>query len=189
MRALRIAIGLIAAALAAGTAAADSIEDKAAVCGACHGENGKPASPEIPIIWGQTEGYIYIELRDFKSGARKNDLMAGIMATLEKDDILALASYFSQKPWTNLGQPSADAASTKEAQIVSGSAQCEGCHLAGYLGESVTPRLAGQSETYLLKQMQAFRAKERTNNAWMVDLLKTYSDQDMVALAKYLAGL
>ena len=48
------------------------------------------------MIWGQNEGYLYLQLRDFKSGARKNDLMAPIAATLEKDDMLALAAYFSK---------------------------------------------------------------------------------------------
>ena len=56
-----------------GRIAADSIEDKAQICAGCHGENGIPQEKTTPIIWGQNEGYLYIELRDFKSGARKND--------------------------------------------------------------------------------------------------------------------
>ena len=40
-----------------------------ATCTACHGEDGRPISPEIPVISGQQEGYLYFQLRDFKSGA------------------------------------------------------------------------------------------------------------------------
>ena len=39
-------------------AAAQSIEEKAQVCGACHGENGIPTDKSIPVIWGQHQGYL-----------------------------------------------------------------------------------------------------------------------------------
>ena len=83
------------------TAAADSIAEKAAVCTACHGE-GKPIDKTIPNIYGQNEGYIYIELRDMKKGQRKNDQMAAIVENLSREDMLALAAYFAAKPWPHL---------------------------------------------------------------------------------------
>ena len=66
---------VVVAALLAGAPAAwaDSIEDKAALCDACHGVKGVPEDKAIPIIWGQTAGYLYLELRDFQKGARKDD--------------------------------------------------------------------------------------------------------------------
>jgi cytochrome c553 len=170
-------------------ATADSIEEKAAVCAGCHGENGKPISPEIPVLWGQKEGYIYLQLRDLKRGDRKNEVMTGIAAGLEKTDMQELAKYFSEKPWTNLQQKSADNATATQAQTVAASAQCEGCHLSGYLGDSTIPRIAGQSEAYMLKTMTEFRSGERANNAWMVTLLKSYTESDIAALSKYIAGL
>ena len=102
---------VVAALLSAATAAwADAIEDKAAVCSACHGEKGLPAEPAIPIIWGQNEGYLYLELRDFQKGARKDDRMTPIAQSLSKEDALALAEYFSAKPWPKTGAPSASKA-------------------------------------------------------------------------------
>jgi cytochrome c553 len=62
--------------------AADPIEAKAKVCVACHGENGVPQLKTTPVIWGQNAGYMFLQLRDFQSGARKNDLMSPIAATL-----------------------------------------------------------------------------------------------------------
>jgi len=56
-------------------ASAQSIEEKAQTCTGCHGEDGKPVDKTIPAIWGQQLGYIYIQLRDFKRGDRKNDIM------------------------------------------------------------------------------------------------------------------
>src|SRR5262245_50018145 len=42
------------------------------LCAACHGENGLPQEKTTPIIWGQTLGYQYLQLRDYKNGDRKN---------------------------------------------------------------------------------------------------------------------
>ena len=77
---------------------AQSIEEKAQVCASCHGTDGKPIDKMFPIIWGQKEGYLYIQLRDFKRGDRKSDIMQPIVASLEREDMLALAAYFSGKP-------------------------------------------------------------------------------------------
>ena len=46
------------------TAPAQSIDDKALVCAGCHGENGVPQIPNAPVIWGQQQGYLYLEPRD-----------------------------------------------------------------------------------------------------------------------------
>src|ERR1700683_5678740 len=75
-------------------AKAQSIEEKAQVCAGCHGADGKPIDKMFPIIWGQKEGYLYIQLRDFKRGDRKNDIMQPIVASLERQDMLGLAGYF-----------------------------------------------------------------------------------------------
>src|ERR1700721_4597342 len=107
---------VVAALLGAATAAwADSIEDKASVCTACHGEKGLPVDPAIPIIWGQQEGYLYLELRDFQKGARKNDQMTPIAQSLSKEDAQALAAYFAAKPWPKTGAPDASKANVTRA--------------------------------------------------------------------------
>jgi len=45
---------------------------KAAVCIACHGANGNSTDPQYPILAGQSWRYIYIQLKDFKEGRRKD---------------------------------------------------------------------------------------------------------------------
>lgn len=172
----------------AAEALADPIEGKAAICGACHGANGVPANPSIPVLWGQNEGYIYLELRDYKLGNRKNPTMTAIAMGLEKPDMKALAAYFAAKPWPNLQQPSAPAGLAHRAEGMSASAACKGCHLDAWQGDSATPRVGGQYLQYLRQTMTQFRSGERANNPWMTALLKTYSDQDIDAMAAYLAG-
>jgi cytochrome c553 len=178
-----------AATALAQTLGTDPIADKAAACSACHGEQGAPVSTEIPVIWGQHAGYIFLNLRDFQSGARKSDVMAPIVATLSGSEMLALGQFFEQKPWPDLAQPRAQADVAAHAAAVAASGQCTSCHLRKFLGDSANPRLSGQSVDYLRKTMQGFRDGSRNNNPWMAALLKTFSESDIDALAQYLGGL
>jgi cytochrome c553 len=70
---------------------AQSIEEKAQFCAGCHGADGKPIDKTIPAIWGQQAGYIYIELRDFKRGDRKSDIMQPIATSMQRDEMQAFA--------------------------------------------------------------------------------------------------
>jgi cytochrome c553 len=93
---------LAAAALAANAFAAD-IEAGARkvkeVCAACHGIDGaKPTTPEYPKLAGQYPDYMAKALRDYKSGARKNPIMAGMAAGLTDKDIENVAMYFYTQP-------------------------------------------------------------------------------------------
>ena len=179
----------LALALLPGAAAAQTIAQKAELCGACHGENGAPQQQTTPAIWGQQLGYVYIQLRDFKSGARKNDQMSPIAAGLEHDDMMALAEFFSQKPWPHLTQSPASAAVSAQALRATTSVVCTSCHQEGYKGDGTQPRLAGQQKTYLAQTMLDFRNGTRGNNPGMSDLMKAISESDIAAIAEYLAGL
>ena len=69
------------------------------VCAACHGKDGvKAILPSYPILAGQHQDYLNQALLDYKSGARKNAVMAGIASTLSKDDIEGLSKYFASLP-------------------------------------------------------------------------------------------
>jgi cytochrome c553 len=169
--------------------ATKDVAAKVEVCTACHGESGKPADKTIPVIWGQQAGYIYIQLRDFKRGDRKSDIMQPIASSFEKDEMLAIAEYFSQKKWPDLGQPRAPKAIARQALDAEHSVGCTGCHLDQFQGDSTVPRLAGQSRDYLAKTIEDFRTRARGNNPGMSDLMIATPQADLAALAEYLAGL
>jgi cytochrome c553 len=169
-------------------AGAQGVEQKAQLCSACHGANGTPEQIATPVIWGQQLGYLYVQLRDYKSGARKNDQMSAVVATLEHDDMLALAQYFSQKAWPNLQQPRPTEAVMAQALRASTSVVCTSCHQEEYKGEGTQPRLAGQRKEYLAQTMSDFRDGKRGNNPGMSDLMNSISNDDIAALADYLAG-
>ena len=181
-------LSALLAALPTATRAA-SLEDNIAMCGACHGENGVPQEKMTPVIWGQTEGYLYLQLRDYKRGDRKNDQMTPVAEQLERDDMFALAKYFAQKKWPSLGQPAASSEVAAEARRANGSVGCTGCHQDSYLGEGTQPRLAGQWKEYMLQTMLDFRTRARANNPGMSDLMKATSEADIKAMAEYTSGL
>jgi cytochrome c553 len=182
---------ILAALLSAGPrpAIAQSIAEKVEVCAGCHGRDGKPIDKTIPIIWGQQTGYIYIQLRDFKRGDRKNETMQPIAASFEKEDMLAIAEYFSKKPWPDLGQPLAPKDVSERAVSAEHSVGCTGCHLDHFQGDGTVPRLAGQSREYLTKTIADFRTRARSNNPGMTDLMLATPPDDLAALSEYLAGL
>ena len=187
-------VALVAALLCLGTSRGAgrrcrSIDEKAAVCSGCHGEQGVPIEKNIPIIWGQQEGYLYLQLRDFKRDARQNEIMGPIAASLEKDDMKALAAYFAAKTWPNLRQPSAPDDVARQALTANSSVGCTGCHLDKYQGTGTVPRLAGQNHDYLAKTIAEFRSGARANNPGMYEPDEGDLESDLAALETYLAGL
>jgi cytochrome c553 len=170
-------------------AQSQTIEEKAQVCGACHGENGVPQDKAMPIIWGQHAGYLYLQLRDFQKGVRSNEQMQPIVEALSKDDMMALAEYFEKKQWPRVAQPAATAEDTATSRRVNSSIGCTGCHLDQYQGDGSIPRIADQQHDYLIKTMLDFRARTRANNPGMSDLMNAATEDELKAMAAYLGGL
>ncbi|WP_415892407.1 c-type cytochrome [Neptuniibacter sp. PT8_73] len=67
---------------------------KAAMCSSCHGANGISALPMYPNLAGQKAAYLAKQLHDFKSGMRKDAVMAPISSTLSDADIDNLSAYY-----------------------------------------------------------------------------------------------
>jgi cytochrome c553 len=189
MRSAIVVAVTVAALAAAHPACAQSIEEKAQLCAACHGENGVPQEKGTPIIWGQHQGYTYLQLRDYKRGDRKHDQMGPVAETLERDDMMALAEYFAKKPWPNLRQPAAPAEVKTRALRANVAVGCTGCHLAEYQGAGTQPRLAGQTREYLARSMLDFRTGARGNNPGMTTLMLATPEEDIAALADFMAGM
>ena len=73
-------------------------QSKAGACAACHGIDGNSPSPEFPRLAGQHRDYLEKALRDYKSGARKNAIMAGFAAALTPRDIENVAAHYHGQP-------------------------------------------------------------------------------------------
>lgn len=68
---------------------------KAAMCAACHGPAGISAIPTYPNLAGQKEQYLLQQLKNFKSGDRKNPIMAPMAMGLTDADMANLAAYYA----------------------------------------------------------------------------------------------
>jgi cytochrome c553 len=185
--ALLILVG-VAALMLGRPSRADTLSDQVQLCAACHGDHGVPSDPTTPVIAGQQEGYLYLQLRDYKNGDRQSDVMSPIAGGLERADMLALAEHFSAEPWPDLRQPQPADDAVARALRLNVSIGCTGCHLGEYQGTGSQPRLSGQSKTYLLQTMLDFRTRKRGNNPGMTDLMRAAWEDDLAAIAEYLAG-
>ncbi|MDP1535677.1 MAG: cytochrome c [Burkholderiales bacterium] len=89
-----VALIASAPALAANPAAG---KEKSKVCAACHGPDGNSATPDFPRLAGQHYDYLVKALSDYKSGERKNAIMAPTATNLSQRDIEDLAAFFSRQ--------------------------------------------------------------------------------------------
>jgi cytochrome c553 len=164
-------------------------KEKAVICGACHGVDGNSAIPQYPILAGQSARYIYLQLKDFKEGRRKDPLMSPMAANLSRKDMVDIAAYYAAQKPTNQNSRG-DASKGGRGKQVADAALCTMCHLGGFSGQNEVPRTAGQHYEYVLKQLKDFKTKTRSNDAGnMTAVVRTIPDEDLEALAAYIASL
>lgn len=72
-------------------------KEKSKTCAACHGPDGNSTAPDFPRLAGQHYDYLVKALSDYKSGERKNAIMAPLAASLSKRDIEDLAAFYSRQ--------------------------------------------------------------------------------------------
>ncbi len=167
----------------------------AASCLACHTADGSRGSPANPILQGQHPEYLVKQLVEFKSGKRKNAIMAGMAAALSEDDMKHIAAFYASKKAKEGFAKSKDTVSLGE-QIWRGGITakqvpaCAGCHSPNGAGVPAQyPRIAGQHGDYTAAQLTAFSLGQRGNNAQMTTIAAKMNDREMKAVADYAAGL
>jgi cytochrome c553 len=164
------------------------------VCGTCHGPQGNSTQPKFPRLAGQNANYLATQLKAFRSQSRGDPdaigYMWGMAAELDDDTIAALAAYYAaQKPASG---PRADqAAITRGREIyekgvtAEGVPACSSCHGPDAHGTQDYPRLAGQHEQYVLKQLGSFQSNMR-NVAIMHGVALNLRSPEMQSVAAYL---
>lgn len=88
---------LIALPVYASRGNAEAGKAKSTACAACHGVDGNSATALFPKLAGQHRDYLYHSLKAYKSGKRKNPIMAGQVQNLSLTDIADLAAYYSKQ--------------------------------------------------------------------------------------------
>ncbi len=72
-------------------------KEKASACEACHGITGESTDPDFPNLAGQHASYLAQALSDYRSGARVNPIMSGMVSVLSNQDILDLAAWYASQ--------------------------------------------------------------------------------------------
>jgi cytochrome c553 len=167
-------------------------------CVPCHGVGAAAtqAAPNFPRLDGQHAAYLEKQLREYKSGKRKTQIMAPIISALKKQQISGLAAHFaSQAPARGAAQNPQLAAAGKalyeEGNRATGVPGCVGCHLPDATGSERYPRLAGQPPAYIVQQLTDFKSGTRSNDRAHVmrAVAGRLTDEEIRAIAEYLAGI
>ena len=189
---LLVAASLIG--LAQPTSAADPAQVAATVCAACHGVDGNSTDPTYPKLAGMDQEYLLRQLKAFAGGKRRDDTMTGIVANLDPGDFAGLAGYYGQKkPQPGKVRDAGLAAKGKvtydDGNTDSGVPACAGCHQPDGRGNARFPRLAGQHQAYVLKQLGEYKSGRRATDPLMTTVGKRLTADEAAALAEYIAGL
>lgn len=170
---------------------------KAEPCAACHAADGNSVMPDWPKLAGQSAKYIEQQLAAFKSGDRKDALMAPMAAALSEQDMADLAVYFSSQN-TTIGKADPALVEAGESLYRGGDADraipaCIACHSPTGSGNPAAgyPSVKGQHAAYTITQLKAFRSGERQTDAKSVmrDIAEKLKDSDIEAVASYISGL
>jgi cytochrome c553 len=93
-----VAAALLPALSLIGSAAGQDVQagrSKAIACQACHGLDGIAKLPDAPNLAGQPAAYLQRELRNYRAGTRRNEMMSVAAKNLSDADIADLAAYYS----------------------------------------------------------------------------------------------
>jgi cytochrome c553 len=164
-------------------------------CASCHGAGGNSTINTNPKLAGQIDTYLHKQLVDFTTPSRNQPVMTTYAKMLSDDEKKNIAA------WLATQQPKQGAARNKDTLELGrkiyrggiadrGVAACASCHGATGAGlPAQYPRVAGQHQDYTVTQLQAFKTGARSNSPQMATLAKRLSDDEMKAVADYIAGL
>lgn len=167
-------------------------------CFACHGKNGSKAILAYPNLAGQSQAYLYEQMKDIAAGKRvsgpdargypRTQAMKDVMSIVSDEELKTISAWLSTLPPPPV-QPGDAANAAKGAELYARSG-CVGCHgpegikpISGY------PVIGGQKANYLVLQIKEIRDGVRMNGRSRVmrTMVAHLSDADIDALADYLS--
>lgn len=177
---------------------AKAAETKVAMCIGCHGIQGYQSSfPEVyrvPMISGQSAGFIASALAAYKSGERRHPTMRAIAQSLSEKDIADLAAYYTahgrsvvasaQKPVTEPG------ARVRELMDKGACTSCHGANLSKPI-DPAFPKIAGQHADYLYVALKSYKAGTQATwgraNGVMGAVVAQFTHAELKEIAGYIA--
>ncbi|MDP5008661.1 MAG: cytochrome c4 [Glaciimonas sp.] len=164
-------------------------------CISCHGAAGASSISINPKLGGQHAAYIHKQLVDFQGAARNNPIMSPLVKSLTDDEMKNIAAYLDVqkvKPGAAKNKDTVDlgkqiySAGIAEKKVPA----CAACHSPSGAGiPNQFPRIGGQHQDYTVTELTNFRNGTRKNGPMMTTIAKRMSDDEIKAVADYIAGL
>lgn len=164
-------------------------------CVSCHGANGNSTIAINPKLSAQHEGYTYKQLVNFTTPERNQPVMTTYAKMLTDEEKRNIAAWLGTQPVKPGAAKNKDTIELGKKIYRGGIADknipaCASCHGASGGGIPIQyPRLAGQHQDYTVAQLGLFKSGGRKNSAQMTTIAQRMSDEEMKAVADYVAGL
>ncbi len=163
-------------------------------CVSCHGAAGNSTIAANPKLAGQHEAYLYKQLVAFTTPDRNNAVMSAYAKKLTDEEMKNVAAYLSAQQAKPGAAKNKDTIDLGKKIYRGGIAErsvpaCASCHGPAGAGIPVQyPRIAGQHQDYTVAELGLFKSGAR-KNVQMAAIAKRMSDEEMKAVADYIAGL
>ena len=163
-------------------------------CVSCHGAGGNSTITANPKLAGQSEAYLHKQLVNFTTPDRNQPVMTTYAKLLTDEEKHNVAAWLATQPAKPGAAKNKDTIELGKKIYRGGIAEknvpaCASCHGASGAGIPVQyPRLAGQHQDYTVAQLGLFKAGTR-KSVEMATIAKRMSDEEMKAVADYVAGL
>ena len=185
---MRKTMTALALALLASSASAESIQQRAATCFACHGEQGRSQTENTPSLGGQNAPDALIQLFMFREKLRVFEPMNEMAKALTDDDLRTFSDFIAALPKPKPPDDAGDAARIQRAQAAATQHRCNSCHKADFSGAENVPRIANQREDYLAKTLSEYKNNSRHGyEPIMADVMGAVTPAQIADLAYYIA--
>ncbi|WGS22256.1 MULTISPECIES: c-type cytochrome [unclassified Bradyrhizobium] len=156
------------------SATAETIQERAAPCFACHGDHGISETENTPSLGGQQAPYALIQLFMFRGKLRVFEPMNEMAKPLTDDDLRAFSDFIATLPKPAPPADTGDPARIARGQALAQRIHCNTCHNTDYSGKENVPRIANQREDYLAKTLAEYKDNSRHGyDATMADVMQT----------------
>ncbi|MGZ5875647.1 MAG: c-type cytochrome [Bradyrhizobium sp.] len=187
---MRRIVAALAFASLAFSASAETIEERAVTCFACHGEHGQSQTENTPSLGAQQAPYALIQLFMFREKLRSFEPMNEMAKPLTDDDLQKFSDFLAKLPKpappTDAGEP----ARMQRGEALVQQHRCNNCHNRDLSGKENVPRIANQREDYLAKTLGEYKDNSRHGyDATMADVMGPITKDQITDLAYYIARI
>jgi cytochrome c553 len=181
-------VATLATASLASVSAAETIEQRAVTCFACHGEHGQSEMENTPSLGGQQAPYALIQLFMFREKLRTFEPMNEMAKSFTDDDLQKFSDFIAKLPKPQPPPEIGDPARMQRGLALAQQNRCNSCHNADFSGKENVPRLANQREDYLNKTLGEYKDNSRHGyEGTMADVMGSVTKEQIPELAYYIS--